>query len=259
MNAAHSAVESDLAVREQLLRQPGDRNALAALIDHTLLKMDAQETQIRALAEEARIYRFRSVCIAGSCLGTARSHFALTDVSHHKPLLCTVIGFPHGNTSSEAKSSEIEASLQLGAEEFDYVQNLGWVKDGYWNRLTEECEKIVSAAHGKLVKVILETSLLSDEEIYNSAIAAARGGVHVLKTSTGFGTRGASKNDLAIMSQVVEDFEKSSNKRLGIKASGGIRSLTDALTMIQLGASRLGTSSGVILVHGLTQPTNETY
>lgn len=236
-----------------------DRASLAALIDHTLLKMDAQERHIQAIADEARIHRFRSICVAGSSLEILEDYFKLPDFMHAKPRLCTVVGFPHGNACSRAKIDEISAALELGAEEFDYVQNVGWVRDGHWKKLTIEAEKIVAAARGKLVKIILETSLLSEEELYNSALSAAKGGVHVLKTSTGFGSRGAIKNDMEILARVRIDYKKNSNIELGIKASGGIRSLTDALTMIQLGATRLGTSSGVILVSGLTSPGSDNY
>ena len=259
MNPAHPDLKSDFESRKRILEDPKDRAALAALIDHTLLKMDAQERHIQAIADEARIHRFRAVCVAGSSLEILENYYKLPDFLLHKPRLCTVIGFPHGNTSSRAKISEISAALALGAEEFDYVQNVGWVRDGHWNKLTVEAQKIVAAAQGKLVKVILETSLLSEEELYNSALAAAQGGVHILKTSTGFGTRGATKNDLDILARVQIDYKKNSNIDLGIKASGGIRSLTDALTMIQLGATRLGTSSGVILVSGLTSPGSDNY
>ncbi|MEY2988700.1 MAG: hypothetical protein RJB13_2221, partial [Pseudomonadota bacterium] len=178
---------------------------------------------------------------------------------HLKSGVCTVIGFPLGHAHTRAKVAETRAALSDGAEEFDFVQNISWVKDGHWSKLTQECCEIVESAGGKLVKVILETSLLSDEEIYNSALAAARGGAHVLKTSTGFGSRGATHNDLKIISQVVADYSRQTGTLLGIKASGGIRSLKDALTFIQLGATRIGTSSGVILAAGLSTDKTSTY
>ena len=258
MHAAHSDVEKDLATRKLLLENPANRAALSALIDHTLLKSEAQESQIQSLINEAMLYRFRSVCVSGSYTETARK-LLNAKTNNYKPIICTVIGFPLGHSSTSAKSHEVCDANEIGAEEFDFVQNMGWVKDGYWEKLTTESMRIVEAAQGKLVKVILETSLLTDEEIYNSALAAARGGVHVLKTSTGFGHRGASHNDIRILNAVVNAYEKISNTRLGIKASGGIKSTADALTLIQMGATRLGTSSGIILVNGLEIKSSDTY
>jgi deoxyribose-phosphate aldolase len=259
MQTAHPSLHSDFAAREQLVLNPSDRAALAALIDHTLLKMDAQEAHLALLLDEAYQHQFRAICVGGSALEFLGPKINAARDKHTLPQLCTVIGFPHGNTSTAAKVAEVAAALAHGAEELDYVQNIGWVKDGHWNKLTAEAAKIVGAAQGKLVKVILETSLLSEEETFHSAAAAAQGGVHVLKTSTGFGSRGASRIDMEVLSRVTSEHEKRFGIRLGIKASGGIRSLTDALTMIQLGATRLGTSAGVILVSGLNTPQNSSY
>lgn len=260
MQPAHISLESDFINRENLLKDPNNRSSLAQLIDHTLLKPDIQEVQVRQLMSEAAQYNFRAICIPSSQVRYAtQARAAFTSAQVSLPSVCTVIGFPLGHSNTQAKVSETCAAVIDGADEFDYVQNVSWVKDGHWNRLTQECEEIVSNANGKLVKVILETSLLSDEEIYNSALAAARGGVHILKTSSGFGSRGATRNDIEVLGLVVSDFSNQKKIRLGIKASGGIRGLTDALTMVQLGATRLGTSAGVILAAGLTAGSTSSY
>ena len=259
MQPAHPSLETDFATRDALLSDPNNRPALAALIDHTLLKMDAQESDLILLYEETMQHKFRAICVAGSALAFLHDKAVAFNAQKKRPQLCTVIGFPHGNNATAGKIAEVRSGLECGADEFDYVQNVGWVKDGHWNKLTSEAASIVAAAQGRLVKVILETSLLSEEEISNSASAAAQGGVHVLKTSTGFGSRGATKSDLDILSRVASEHLNRTGIRLGIKASGGIRSLTDALSMIQLGASRLGTSSGVILVSGLKASQTATY
>jgi deoxyribose-phosphate aldolase len=259
MQPAHPSLKTDFATRELLLSEPANRAALAALIDHTLLKMDSQESHFNLLFEEALQHHFRAICISGSALEFLHEKTKAVGAQKNTPQLCTVIGFPHGNNATAGKVAEVKAGLEHGAHEFDYVQNVGWVKDGHWKKLTTEAEKIVATAQGRLVKVILETSLLTEEEIFHSASAAAQGGVHVLKTSTGFGTRGATKSDLDILSRVGAEHERKTGIRLGIKASGGIRTLADALTMIQLGASRLGTSAGVILVSGLNAPQTLTY
>ncbi len=259
MQPAHTSLNADFENRENILQTPADRASLVSLIDQTLLKPDLQEIHLRQLVDEAIQYKFRAICIPSSSVHSAFATRALNQSQQSVPNICTVIGFPLGHTHTVAKVAETRAALEDGADEFDFVQNISWVKDGHWGKLTQECGEIVASAGQRLVKVILETSVLSDEEIYNSALAAAHGGVHVLKTSTGFGGRGATRNDIAILNQVVADFSKQKGIRLGIKASGGVRSLTDALTFIQLGATRIGTSSGVILATGLTADGASTY
>lgn len=259
MKTAHPSITTDITSRELLIKKTDSLEHLAALIDHTLLKMDAKEKDFLQLATEAIKHRFRSVCLPGSAIEIARTKLAENSVAENPPLICTVIGFPHGNTASEAKVCEVTAGLSLGAVEFDYVQNITWVRSREWNKLKSEAESIVRAAQGRLVKVILETSFLSKEEISLSANAAAEAGVHVLKTSTGFGTRGASENDLKILSEVIDHHEKRSGLRLGLKASGGIRSLADALNFVRWGATRLGTSSGVLLLNGKSTDIQKEY
>jgi deoxyribose-phosphate aldolase len=259
MQPAHISLNSDFKNREAILKNPANRTSLAQLLDQTILKPDIQEIHLRQLVEESIQYNFRALCVPSSSVQYAAHTLALQKNRQATPQVCTVIGFPLGHANTAAKVAETYAALKDGADEFDFVQNISWVKDGHWSKLTQECCEIVESANGKLVKVILETSLLSDEEIYNSALAAAHGGVHVLKTSTGFGSRGATRKDLEVINQVVEDFSRQKGSQLGIKASGGIRSLTDALTFIQLGATRIGTSSGIILANGLTNESTSTY
>jgi len=260
MKYTHPSVEADAKWRESILKNGENPKALAALIDHTLLKMDATSEQFVKAYREAIQCQFRAVCIPGSAIELIYNRDdANKALAGDSPFICTVVGFPQGNSSSQAKVQETSSALQLGANEFDYVQNIGWVRDGQWEKLTNQAKDVVCAAQGHVVKVILETSLLNEQEIYNSALAAARGGVHVLKTSTGFGSRGASTDDLKVLGQVVAEFEKSTGLRLGIKASGGIRTAADALTMIRFGATRLGTSAGVGIVNGLSNSANENY
>jgi deoxyribose-phosphate aldolase len=259
MKTAHPSIAKDIISRDLLIKKTDSLEHLAALIDHTLLKVGAREDDFLHLVTEAMNHRFRSVCIPGSAIEVARSKLAENSAAENHPLICTVIGFPHGNTATEAKVCEVTAGLALGAVEFDYVQNITWVRGREWNKLKTEAAGIVGAAQGKLVKVILETSFLSEEEISMSANAAAEAGVHVLKTSTGFGTRGATENDLKILSEVIDRHEKRSGLRLGLKASGGIRSLADALNFVRWGATRLGTSSGVLLLNGATNDFQKEY
>lgn len=259
MKAAHINLEADFESRQRLLENPSEFNRIVSLVDQTLLKPEMQEVQVRQLVTEAVQYNFRAVCIPSGHIAYAKELRRSFPSKSSHPALCTVIGFPLGHSHTATKTCETAQALEDGADEFDYVQNISWVRDGHWDRLTRECEEIVARAKGKLVKVILETCLLSDEELYNSALAAANGGVHVLKTSTGFGSRGATKNDLKILNTVIADFARQKKIQLGLKASGGIRNMTDALTFVQLGATRLGTSAGVILATGLTSPTQTSY
>ncbi|MEY4064927.1 MAG: hypothetical protein RIR26_1135 [Pseudomonadota bacterium] len=248
MKAAHFSLEKDFSQRELLIKEPDRLEHLAALIDHTLLKMNAVTGDFKKLVREAMDHQFCSVCIPSSAIEIALAEFKVGSPISTSPLVCTVVGFPHGNTTTDAKICETTAALEQGADEFDFVQNVTWARDHEWNRLKQEAEGIVRAAQGRLVKVILETSLLSDEEIFMSASAAADAGVHVLKTSTGFGTRGASENDLKILSDVIVRHQKKTGLKLGLKASGGVRSLADAMNFIRCGATRLGTSSGALLL-----------
>lgn len=259
MKAAHINLEADFESRHKIMENPSNLTLISRLVDQTLLKPELQEVQIRQLIAEAVQYNFRAVCLPSSHITYAKDMRDSFPLGSNRPPLCTVIGFPLGHSNTATKVCETAQALEDGADEFDYVQNISWVRDGHWDRLTQECEQVVASAKGKLVKVILETSLLTDEELYNSARAAANGGVHVLKTSTGFGSRGATRNDLDILNTVIANFARQNKVQLGLKASGGIRDVTDALTFVQLGATRLGTSAGVILATGLMSAAQISY
>lgn len=255
---AHPQIKKDSAARERFLKDHSDKKALAELIDHTLLKADAKHSDFSLICQQAVQNHFRAVCLPSSQIELASSIISEANLKD-SPRICTVIGFPLGHNLTESKVSEIQLSRSHGANEFDYVQNIGWVRDGLWQKLTAEAQALVNAAQGEVVKVILETSLLNDEEIYNSALAAARGGVHVLKTSTGFGSRGATVEDLEILSRVIEKIKTETGLAIGIKASGGIKSFADAVKLIQAGATRLGTSSGVNLILNRVSDANTSY
>lgn len=253
---AHDHLNQDNLQRDIFLADKKEKSALAALIDQTLLRPDASQDEYTALVEQAAAHGFRAVCLPSSKVKAAQELLNRICSANKRPLICTVIGFPHGHACTDAKVSEVKCSRTQGAMEFDYVQNLGWVRDKMWKALSEEAESLVAAAQGGLVKVILETSCLSPEEIYESALAAARGGVHVLKTSTGYGTRGAVAEDLTVLSRVAELIEIERGFKIGIKASGGIKTFEDALRMIRAGATRLGTSGGIALINGQTADPN---
>lgn len=272
---AHPSLEQDFACREAILAgdlsQPATLKALASLVDQTLLKADCAQNQIDVLCQEATQYEFRSVCVAPcrvalavTSLAAAARAFVQTNKSASPVLVCTVVGFPLGANTTQMKCAETTLAVQQGAHEIDFVQNLGWVKDGRFDALEAEAKAIVEAAQGALVKVILETSALTPEEIIFSLHAAARAGVAVIKTSTGMGSRGASIEDLTLISKQLAQHERDTGMRLGIKASGGVRTQADAIAFVRAGATRLGTSGGISLLLANTPPTpitphNQTY
>lgn len=251
----HNRIQEDYLARSKFLTDTSDTLQLSRLIDHTLLKSDAHENEFQNIFQQANQHQFRAICIPSCQIESASLTLEQSSSEGSRPLICTVIGFPLGNSSTLCKVEEITACRQQGAKEFDYVQNIGWVRDKNWKKLTTEAQALVNAAQGDVVKVILETSLLSEEEIFESALAAARGGVHILKTSTGFCKRGATVEDVVILRQVLEKIENENQTRMGIKASGGIKTFADALELLRAGATRLGTSSGVALVTGGKLPS----
>ena len=207
------------------------------LIDHTLLKPDASAEQIKRICAEAREYGFMSVCVNPS-----RVKLAADELKGSGVRTCCVIGFPLGATLTAVKAFETMQAIAAGADEVDMVINIGAAKDGNWNLVESDIRAVVSAANGyALVKVIIETCLLTDEEKVKACEAAMRAGADFVKTSTGFSTGGANAHDVALMRSVVGD-------KLGVKASGGVRTPEDAETMIAAGANRLGTSNGVKLL-----------
>jgi len=212
---------------------------LAAYIDHTLLKPDASLAQIEKLCAEARGHGFFSVCVNGSWIVTARHFLDGTDVK-----VATVVGFPLGAMSSDVKRYETEVAIDDGAHEIDVVLNIARLQAGEDKYVFRELVDLVAAADERTVKVILETCLLTDEEKVRACRLVVDSGAHFVKTSTGFSTAGATIADVKLMRETV-------GPKFGVKASGGIRDTQTALAMIEAGATRLGTSSGIAIVKGL--------
>jgi len=215
---------------------------LAKFFDHTALKPEASEAQIARLCEEAREHRFWSVCVAPSWVACAKQRLAGSGVK-----VDTVVGFPHGNNMTSVKSFEAEQALAAGADEIDMVLNVGLLKSGAPEQVLADIREVVRVARqGRqaLVKVILETALLTEREKIAGAEIAVEAGADFVKTSTGFGPAGATVGDVALLRRVV-------GPNMGVKASGGIRDLQTALAMIKAGATRLGASSSVAIMHEL--------
>lgn len=214
---------------------------IAKMIDHTLLKADATKEQVKTLCEEAKEYSFASVCVNPTWVQYASKLLAGTEVK-----VCTVIGFPLGATTSATKAFETANAIENGATEVDMVINIGALKDKNFDLVKEDIKAVVDAAKGKaLTKVIIETSLLTDEEKEKACVLAVEAGTDFVKTSTGFSTGGATVEDIALMRKTV-------GPEIGVKASGGVRSSEDTEKMIEAGATRIGASSGVAIVNGLT-------
>ncbi|MCM3215324.1 MULTISPECIES: deoxyribose-phosphate aldolase [Niallia] len=214
---------------------------IAKMIDHTLLKADATKEQVKTLCEEAKEYSFASVCVNPTWVQYASELLAGTEVK-----VCTVIGFPLGATTSATKAFETANAIENGATEVDMVINIGALKDKNFDLVKEDIKAVVDAAKGKaLTKVIIETSLLTDEEKEKACVLAVEAGTDFVKTSTGFSTGGATVEDIALMRKTV-------GPEIGVKASGGVRSSEDTEKMIEAGATRIGASSGVAIVNGLT-------
>ena len=211
---------------------------LAALIDHTLLKPDATVREIEQLCAEALKYSFASVCINPSYVPLCARLCRGSDVK-----VCTVIGFPLGATSTAAKAFEAEQAVRDGAQELDMVINVGMLKAGEHDYVEADIFSVTSTARRAraLSKVIIETSLLTDEEKIRACILAKRAGADFVKTSTGFARGGATAGDVALMRRVV-------GSAMGVKASGGVRSREDALAMVRSGADRIGASASVKIV-----------
>lgn len=213
---------------------------IANMIDHTLLKADATKEQIIKLVEEAKEYSFASVCVNPTWVKTAAE--GLKDTPNVK--VCTVIGFPLGATTSETKAFETKNAIENGATEIDMVINIGALKDEQNDFVEQDIKAVVDSAKGKaIVKVIIETSLLTDEEKKRACELSVKAGAHFVKTSTGFSTGGATVQDIRLMRETV-------GPDLGVKASGGVRSREDALALIEAGATRIGASSGVAISKG---------
>ncbi len=217
------------------------KEQLAKFMDHTLLKPDATRGQLEKLCSEAREYGTFSVCINPCNLKPASELLEGSGVK-----LCTVVGFPLGQMTSEAKAFETSEAVFAGADEIDMVINVGRVKDGDLEYVREDIQSVVNAAQGRLTKVILETSLLTKTEIAEVSRIAKACGADFVKTSTGFSTSGAKLEDVRLMRETV-------GADMGVKASGGIRTLADALAMIEAGATRLGVSASIEILEELNE------
>jgi len=213
---------------------------LAAFIDHTLLKPEASRTDILRLCQEAAEHQFKSVCVNPLWVETAKLALRGTGV-----LVCTVIGFPLGANNTDVKVFEARGALMDGADEVDMVINIAAARALEKETLINDISAVAEVVHGEdsLLKVIIETSLLSDAEKVLACQAAVEAGADFVKTSTGFNGGGATAQDVALMRQTV-------GPALGVKASGGVRTLETALQMIEAGATRIGTSSGIAIVTG---------
>ncbi len=215
-----------------------DSKQLASYIDHTLLKPDATRQQIRVLCEEALENHFFAVCVNSYHLATCVEMLRNTKIN-----MACVVGFPLGACETSVKSYEASRVFTLGANEIDMVLNIGALKAKDYTFVEKEIAELVRVAAGKTVKVILETSLLTDEEKIKACEISVHAGAHFVKTCTGFSGGGATIADVALM-------KKSVGAKAMVKASGGIKDFATALALIEAGATRLGTSSGVALVSG---------
>ena len=209
---------------------------IAKYIDHTILKPIAQRKDIEKLCNEAKEYSFASVCVNPCWVSYASELLKNTDVK-----VCTVIGFPLGANDSVVKAFEAKRAIEQGASEVDMVINIGALKAGEYDIVRKDIQAVRQASAGKVLKVIIETSYLTDEEKQKVCKICAEVGADFVKTSTGFSDGGATAEDVALMAA-------SAGSKVKVKASGGIRTREDALKMIEAGASRLGTSSGIKIV-----------
>ncbi|ALS00126.1 2-deoxyribose-5-phosphate aldolase [Enterococcus silesiacus] len=218
------------------------------MIDHTLLKPEADEAALLTLLEEAKKYEFASVCVNPYWVALASKELAGTSVE-----ICTVIGFPLGANTTATKAFEAADAIKNGATEVDMVINVGALRSGDEETVLKDIEAVVKSAQGKaLVKVILENCLLTDREIATASKLSVQAGADFVKTSTGFSTGGATIKDVALMRKTV-------GPTIGVKASGGVRTVEDAKAMIHAGASRLGASSSVAIVDGSMKDTTGGY
>lgn len=217
-----------------------NRHQLAQYIDHTALSADKTPADIIQLCNEAKQYGFYSVCLNSAYIPLAKQQLAGSDVK-----ICTVVGFPLGANLSSVKAFETRASIEAGAREIDMVINVGLAKAGDWDAVKADIQAVLEACQGALLKVILETCLLSDEEIVKVCEICKALGVDFVKTSTGFNRAGATVEHIRLMRATVGD--------LGVKASGGVRDTATALAMIEAGATRIGASAGIAIVEGLAE------
>lgn len=212
------------------------KNEIAAMIDHTLLKANATDDQIAKLCGEAKENRFASVCVNPCHVARAAELLKGSGIA-----VCTVIGFPLGAGTTETKVFETKDAIAKGANEVDMVIDVGALKSGRYDDVRGQIREVVTAANGTLVKVIIETCYLTDEEKVIACKASAEAGADYVKTSTGFGGGGATVEDVALM-------KKSIPASMKVKASGGIHTYAQAVALVEVGASRLGASAGITIV-----------
>ena len=214
-----------------------ERNEILSKVDHTLLAQTATWAEIRAICDDGMKYHTASVCIPASYVKQAKDYVG------GKLAICTVIGFPNGYDTTKAKCFEAADAVENGADEVDMVINIGWVKDRRWGDLLEEIRAVKAACQGKLLKVIIETCLLTDEEKEKMCDIVCEAGADYIKTSTGFSTAGANFHDVELMVKGVHG-------RCKVKAAGGISTVEDMEKFLALGADRLGTSRAVKILNG---------
>lgn len=219
---------------------------LAGMIDHTNVQRDATDEDIKVLCHEADDYDFSCVCVTPTQAALARELLENSDTQ-----VCVVIGFPFGVQTPHAKAFEAEEAVENGASELDMVMNIGALKSGNYPLVQADIAAVVGAARGRVVKVILETALLTREEKITACQLARDAGAHYVKTSTGFGVDGATVEDVRLMRDTV-------GLEMGVKAAGGIRDLETALAMIDAGASKIGTSTGVQIMEDLLDQGDST-
>lgn len=215
-----------------------DINKILSHCDHTLLAVDAKWEEIRQICDDGIKYKTASVCIPASFVKQA------SEYSDGKVKICTVIGFPNGYSTTASKVFEAADAVENGAEEVDMVINIGWVKDGRFDDVLNEIKAVKSACKGKILKVIIETCLLTDEEKIKMCQIVTDSGADYIKTSTGFSKGGATKEDIILFSENI-------GKNVKMKAAGGIRSFEDAEAFLELGCDRLGTSAIVKLAKNI--------
>lgn len=212
---------------------------IVTMIDHTLLKPDATKRQIEQLCQEAKAYKFAAVCVNPTWVEVCHRYLQNEEIA-----IATVVGFPLGATTTAVKAYEAEEAVHNGATEIDMVLNIGALKSGNCEFVKRDIAQVVEQVRDKaIVKVILETHLLTKEEMKQACELAKQAGAHFVKTSTGFLGGGATAEDVALMKEVV-------GAELGVKASGGIRTKEAALQMIEAGATRIGTSAGITIANG---------
>lgn len=211
---------------------------IASYIDHTVLAANAQQDKIEKLCEEAKQYKFASVCVNTCWTKLCAQKLAGTGVN-----VCVVVGFPLGAMCTKAKAFEAKCAVEEGATEVDMVINIGWLKDHKDDLVEEDIRQVKQACGDKHLKVIIETCLLTEEEKVRACELSVKAGADFVKTSTGFSTSGAKAEDVALMRKTV-------GPDVGVKAAGGIRTFEDAKKMIEAGADRLGCSAGIAIVGG---------